>query len=117
MERILMELLSRRKFIKAVGIAGGTTLMSGIVPIQEIHAATSGYTGFPDTLLRGVCDIHIHASPDTKNRLIDEFSFALPRKRRGIAPSCSNPTNGAATTEPISSARRCLTLNVSEACA
>lgn len=83
MEIKLMESLTRRKFIKAVGIAGGTTLMSGIVPIQEIHAATSGYTGFPDTLLRGVCDIHIHASPDTKNRLIDEFSFCVAAQKAG----------------------------------
>ena len=57
--------------------------MSGVVPAHGAKAASPGAPRTPDTLLKGVCDIHIHAAPDTKNRLIDELSFSVDAKKAG----------------------------------
>ena len=77
------EAVTRRNFMKAAGIAGGATLVSGLVPPREAFAAPSEEAGVPDPLLNGVCDIHVHAAPDTKNRLIDEFSFCVAAQKAG----------------------------------
>lgn len=39
--------------------------------------------GAADELLKGVCDIHIHAAPDVRERCINEFDFACKAKKLG----------------------------------
>ena len=34
-------------------------------------------------VLQGVCDLHVHAAPDTRARLVDEIDFALEAKNAG----------------------------------
>lgn len=64
--------ISRRNFIKSTTLAGGALLMSDTISGQELKPKPV----VSDNLLKGVSDIHIHASPDTKKRSIDELSFA-----------------------------------------
>lgn len=77
--------MERRHFFKVAAMSGGSLMASGL-------ASASGITNLSDiafgrraddeaptqrtSLLKGVCDIHIHASPDSKPRLIDELGFA-----------------------------------------
>ncbi len=77
---------TRRNFIKTSAAAGGTLLLSGILPDQEARAATTTQpTTKPqaDTLLKGICDIHVHAAPDTRPRSISELSFVREAKEAG----------------------------------
>ena len=39
--------------------------------------------GCSDEVLKGVCDIHVHAAPDTIERSVDEIDFALDAKNAG----------------------------------
>lgn len=65
--------LSRRGLLCAAGLAGGAALLP-----KGIQAAPVS-TPEPD----GICDLHIHAAPDTKARSIDELSFCQEAKRLG----------------------------------
>lgn len=49
--------------------------MAGSVTLQEGQAATQEHPK-PDAMLKGVSDIHIHASPDSRPRSINELDFA-----------------------------------------
>lgn len=73
--------LTRREFVKSALAAGGLAML----PSSALNAsASSGSEKFTyDGLLNGVSDIHIHAAPDTKERLIDELSFAKAAKQAG----------------------------------
>lgn len=53
--------------------------MSDIVSAQE----NKDKTDVTDDILQGVSDIHIHAAPDTKERSIDELTFARQAKEAG----------------------------------
>ena len=70
---------SRRKFIKTATLAAGGTLLlgTGTTPQGEACAASS------DTPLSGICDIHVHAAPDSRPRSIDELGFAREAQRAG----------------------------------
>lgn len=72
---------TRRDCIKAAIAAGGVAL-SGISTLREAQAASSPNAGH-DTMLSGVCDIHLHAAPDTRARSIDEFTFAKDAHKAG----------------------------------
>lgn len=79
--------LSRRDFIRRSMIAGGTMLLSGILPSQS-KASTYFADEHPDLpvadeLLRGVSDIHLHAAPDSKARLGNELEFARAARNAG----------------------------------
>ena len=66
-----------RNFIKNSAIAFGT---------PHLNSLYSNYDEFEDDdcgLLKNVCDIHVHASPDTKGRAVDEIDFALDAKNAG----------------------------------
>ena len=99
---------TRREFLKKAGLAGGAMVMANVAGgIPSAAAATSKGQSAVDELLKGVCDIHIHAAPDVRERCINEFDFACKAKDLGYRPSCTSRTNGAVTTGPISYARPC----------
>lgn len=37
----------------------------------------------PDSMLKGICDIHIHATPDSRMRSVDEWHFAQEAPKTG----------------------------------
>lgn len=88
---------SRRAVLQAGAVAGGVTLLSAMMgTAQHALAATSGSAAKPevessgpsaalqtDEVLQGICDIHVHAAPDTKARSIDELNFARDAQRAG----------------------------------
>lgn len=82
--------LSRRDFIRNSMMAGGAVLFSGVLPANTvikpfipIKNAESGNQTVTDELLIGVCDIHLHAAPDSKNRLGNELEFARSARDAG----------------------------------
>lgn len=66
--------LSRRTFVKTAAAIGGLSLLS--LSVKRTVAAHLPEPDSADALLKGVSDLHVHAAPDTKERLIDELSFA-----------------------------------------
>lgn len=82
--------LSRRDFIKSSMMAGGTMLLAGVLPVNAaaipgLSADSTGEDESPvaDELLKGVCDIHLHAAPDSKARLENELEFARDARNAG----------------------------------
>ena len=74
----------RREFLKKAGLAGGAMVMANVAGgIPSAAAAMEEEKGAADELLKGVCDIHIHAAPDVKGRCINEFDFACKAKDLG----------------------------------
>lgn len=69
--------MSRRDFIKNSAFAGGALILSSAM----VNAAGTmfgmsekGNYGY-DGLLKGVCDIHLHCRPDSRERSVDEYGF------------------------------------------
>lgn len=84
--------LTRRTFIKTAGatgavgaaaIAGGAALVSGALPLGGAIAAGRETASAADPLLRGVSDIHVHASPDSRARSINELDFSRQARDAG----------------------------------
>lgn len=82
--------ISRRNFIRNSMMAGGTVLFSSVLPANAvikpffpIKNAKSGNQTVTDELLIGVCDIHLHAAPDSKSRLGNELEFARSARDAG----------------------------------
>lgn len=75
--------MDRRDFIRTLGVAGGAMLLNGTVG-TAVRAGELRKNSGTDPLLSGVCDIHIHCSPDTRPRCIDEFSLAKQAKQAGL---------------------------------
>lgn len=70
--------MSRRDFIKTSVVAGGALLASTIVPSQAMNLLQEQKNDnkfASDGLLQGVCDIHLHAMPDSRERSVDEYGF------------------------------------------
>ena len=65
--------MDRRDFIKTLGVAGGTMLLAGTAGAAAAKTTAPRKNSRIDPLLSGICDIHIHCSPDTRPRCIDEF--------------------------------------------
>lgn len=75
---------TRREFLKKAGLAGGAMVMANVAGgIPSAAAAMEEEKGAADELLKGVCDIHIHAAPDVRERCINEFDFACKAKKLG----------------------------------
>lgn len=68
--------MGRRNFMKISALAAEVSLAQG-APYERPPSKEA------DDILKGVCDIHVHASPDTKERSIDEFGFAYEAKGAG----------------------------------
>ena len=75
--------MDRRDFIKTLGIAGGAMLLAGTAGAAAAKTTAPRKNSGIDPLLSGVCDIHIHCSPDTRPRCIDEFTLAEQAKQAG----------------------------------
>lgn len=79
--------MSRREFIRSSMLAGGSVLLSGVLPssaqIPAIPAIENPTLPEADNLLRGVSDIHLHAAPDSKARLGNELEFARAARDAG----------------------------------
>lgn len=76
--------MDRRNFIRAVGALGGTALVSQFLPDRIVRATNMpGENMSKDSLLDGVCDLHIHAAPDVKKRTIDELELSRRAKDAG----------------------------------
>lgn len=71
---------SRRDFLKTIGLATAITAVS-----KSIFPAQSEAKNLINNnkILNGICDIHIHAAPDTKNRLTNELEFTKHAKDAG----------------------------------
>lgn len=75
---------TRREFLKKAGLAGGAMVMANVAGgIPSAAAAMEEEKGAADELSKGVCDIHIHAAPDVRERCINEFDFACKAKKLG----------------------------------
>lgn len=68
--------MGRRNFMKISALAAGVSLAQG-APYERPPSKEA------DDILKGVCDIRVHASPDTKKRSIDELGFAYEAKGAG----------------------------------
>ncbi|WP_394678701.1 DUF6282 family protein [uncultured Sphingobacterium sp.] len=83
--------MERRHFFKVAAMGGGSLMVSGLTPVNGLtNLSDSTEDKKPDeataqrtALLKGVCDIHIHASPDSKPRLINELGFARDAYKAG----------------------------------
>ena len=66
--------MNRRDFIKTSVVAGAST----VVPSQAMNLLQEQKNDNKfanDGLLQGVCDIHLHAMPDSRERSVDEYGF------------------------------------------
>lgn len=75
--------MDRRGFLKAAGIASGTAIISQFLPGQVIHASELTELPHTEPLLEGVCDLHIHAAPDVKDRTVNELELSRRAKAVG----------------------------------
>lgn len=70
--------INRREFIKTSVMTGGALLASTAMPGQTMNLwleqkDDAKFTN--DDLLQGVCDIHLHCLPDSRERSVDEYNF------------------------------------------
>lgn len=79
--------ISRRGFIKSSVIAGSVWLAQAAIPSQA-----SVLSPYPqkeegrfaeDGLLEGVCDIHLHCLPDSRERSVNEYGFMRDAMKAG----------------------------------
>lgn len=76
--------MDRRNFLKTAGLASGAALLSGVLPDGAVRAAADvSHTVKQDSLLKGVCDLHIHAAPDIKHRTVNELELCRMAKDVG----------------------------------
>lgn len=80
--------MSRRTFLKDSLLAGGSLMLSGILPADAgnlfmVNQTTDDEWKEADILLEGICDIHIHAAPDSRMRSVDEWHFAQDAQKAG----------------------------------
>ena len=80
--------MSRRTFLKGSILAGSSFMLSGLLPskadnyIMQEHQIDHGQNA-SNGMLKGICDIHIHAAPDSRMRSIDEWHFAQEAQKAG----------------------------------
>lgn len=83
--------MSRRAFLRDSMMVGGAMLLSNMLPataravepVTVNEEAKDREMSVADDLLKGVCDIHLHAVPDSKARLGDELEFARAARDAG----------------------------------
>ena len=70
--------INRRDFIRTSVVTGGALLASTAIPGQAMNLLQDQKNGnrfSNDGLLKGVCDIHLHCRPDSRERSVDEYGF------------------------------------------
>lgn len=84
--------ISRRSFLRGSIQAGGALMLAGALPVRaaglfpggdNAETSDSMTNDAADRLLQGVCDIHLHASPDSSARSVNEWGFAVDARRAG----------------------------------
>lgn len=73
-----MDIMCRRDFIKTSVMTGGAWLASTAIQGQTknlLREQKDVIEFTSDGLLKGVCDIHLHCRPDSRERSVDEYSF------------------------------------------
>ena len=78
--------ISRRNFIKTSVVTGGALLASTAIPGQAINLLQDQKDDNKltnDSILNGVCDIHLHCRPDSRERSVDEYGFMQDAMRAG----------------------------------
>lgn len=76
--------MSRRTFLKGSAIAGGSLLFSGLFSMQESEMIDNvNKYCHEDEILTDVCDIHLHATPDSRERSVDEWNFSREARQAG----------------------------------
>lgn len=84
--------ISRRDFIKSSLIGGGAVMAAAAMPgsvmamSREVTGADEGGQsdeGAHDPLLAGVCDLHVHAMPDSRPRSVSEPGMMLDAQQAG----------------------------------
>lgn len=76
--------MDRRKFFKTAGMAGGAAFLSSLIPDGVVYGTeNTRHPIIPDSLLDGVCDLHIHAAPDIKERTVNELDLCKKAKSVG----------------------------------
>lgn len=73
----------QKEFSETAGIAGGTVLVSRFLPGAVARAGNVAESRQTDPLLKGVCDLHIHAAPDVKGRTVNELELSRRAKAAG----------------------------------
>ena len=68
--------IGRRAFLKN-SILGSSLLVTTNIPLHAINLEKD------DDLLKGVCDIHLHATPDSRERSVNEYKFMQDAIRAG----------------------------------
>ena len=72
--------MSRRDFLKNSALVGGSLLLSDLFPARAAEPVTETEE---DPMLKGICDLHLHAAPDSRERSVNEWNFAGQAKRAG----------------------------------
>lgn len=79
--------MNRRDFIRHSTLAGGALLLQSALPADAVifSGRKDGKGSIPvnDGLLEGVCDIHLHCRPDSRERSVDEYGFMQDAMRSG----------------------------------
>lgn len=85
--------ITRRDFIKNTMTVGGSLLLATCIPangtvIPSVPLSSSSETTGKELssdmqLLKGVCDIHLHAAPDSRVRSVNEIGFARDAYQAG----------------------------------
>lgn len=80
--------MSRKTFLKGSLLAGGSLMLSGILPADAGNLFMTDHITDDEwketgTILKGICDIHIHAAPDSRMRSVDEWHFAQDAQKAG----------------------------------
>ena len=78
----MKDTMNRRDFIRNSVVTEGVLLAHAALPanarnLTDAKAGKDLETGtvVDDGLLRGVCDIHLHCRPDSRDRSVDEYGF------------------------------------------
>lgn len=81
------EKISRRSFLKGTIHGGATLMFANALPVQAAGLYRDAEQVVPDKtadeLLKGICDIHLHAAPDSRERSVNEWSFAVDALHAG----------------------------------
>lgn len=76
--------ITRRDTLKATAVLGGALMMSATPLSGQAAADTEASQDVTfDPLLAGVCDIHVHAAPDTKPRIASELDISRAARKAG----------------------------------
>lgn len=79
-------MINRRDFIRTSVLAGGALFAQTAIPsgaADFLHGHGGSARPGDDGLLKGVCDIHLHCRPDSRERSVDEYGFMKDAMRAG----------------------------------